>query len=110
MLKDVFLGGAYVSLPNATVEFAASKALASSAYPNYLPIAGKDFTVSNIKYFYGVTWVVVDVAPLGVTSDSCILVLHEVNGAYQSVLGPSNSFRTVDLGNLPVQVQQYLTT
>jgi hypothetical protein len=110
LLKDVILGGSYVSPTNAPIEFAASKALASNTYPNYLPIAGKDFTISNIRYFYGGTWVVVNVAPLGATSDSGILVLHEVNGTYQNVLGPSNSFRAVDLSGLPPQIQQYLTT
>lgn len=107
--RNLMFGGAsYVSLTNDPIGIATSKALESSSKPNYIPVEGKDFTISHVQYFYNQTWAVVNTQSVGSSSDPGTLIMEKINSVYQKVLGPDNSFQGVDFGGIPDQVVNYI--
>lgn len=98
----------YVSLPNNQISIDVSKNLISSSSPNFIPIEGYNFKISNIKYFYNQNWAIVYIQPINNWSDSSILILHKINGGYKTVLGPDSSFYGINFKGIPNQITTYL--
>ncbi len=73
-----------------------------------LPIAGRDYTLKNTKYFDNNGWVVVSVKGKNNTITDGLFVLKQTNGVYSVVLGPGTSFPSSATVAMPTDVQQYL--
>ncbi len=73
-----------------------------------VPVAGKDFSLKNGRYFVGDKWVVADIAPLKNNFDPGTVIIQKQNGAYSVVLGPGSDFDSSYLISLPREVGDYL--
>ena len=85
-----------------------SQSLAASQHASDLPLAGRDFTLQNIRHFDSQQWVVAKVQPVGNTFDPSLVVLEKINGSYEVVLGPGSAFESSYLLSLPEDVAHYL--
>lgn len=75
-----------------------------------LPVAGKDFQISKVKYFDKGQWAVASYKPVNGNFDPGILVMKKINGVYQTMMGPGAFFSVSYTYELPTDVSQYLTS
>jgi hypothetical protein len=71
-----------------------------------LPVAGKDFSFTAIRYFDNDAWSVVTIQET--SAGTAYLVLRQESGAYRAVLGPGTQFDTQYEKSLPNDVTTYL--
>jgi ABC-type xylose transport system substrate-binding protein len=85
-----------------------SQSLSNLGSHGSLPIEGKDYVLSSVRYFDNQTYAVAQVKPLNQVADPGSLVLQQINGTYRVILGPGTAFSSVDTQELPNDVVQYL--
>jgi hypothetical protein len=107
-VKSAVLGGPYVGLGYEPFYAPVSRVLESSYYPSYVPVEGKDYTITNVHYFNKQTWVLLSLQPVSTMFNPGIVVLHRASGSYVVVLGPDSSFHGVNLESLPPVVVNYI--
>lgn len=73
-----------------------------------VPEEGKDFKVTNSRYFEGNKWVVARFTSGGDSNNSAVVVLEKTPNGYQVVLGPGTSFSSSDVSNMPVELVTYM--
>jgi hypothetical protein len=72
-----------------------------------LPVVGKNFNITSTHYLDNRQWVVVSVSSIP-DNNSAVLVLQELDGNYQVVLGPGTLFLASDVQFMPTEVVNYL--
>lgn len=109
-IKPVLFGGAKVvtlkSAPPLTSQI--SQAFTSSANTGPLPVSGKDYTLTDTKYFDNRQWVVTSIKPLNQTITEGMAILQLQHGIYTVVLGPGTAFASTDVQTMPADLVQYL--
>jgi hypothetical protein len=110
--KNILLGGAKpIKLkPAPALAGIVSQSLAASSKQTSLPQPGKDFRLENIRYFDNNTWVIAGLKPLRDQFNSGVVVLKNIDGQYEVVLGPGSAFDSSYLLSLPSDVGNYLKT
>jgi hypothetical protein len=71
---------------------AVSQSLAGTQNANSLPVEGVDYSISDITYFSGSDWAVATIKSLKTDADPATVLLHQIKGQYQVVLGPGTAF------------------
>lgn len=73
------------------------------------PTPEEDFLLTNTTYFEDNTWVVTGIKflPEG-RLDGGLVVLEKTDGVFNVVLGPSTSFDSLSVDELPVSVGSYI--
>jgi hypothetical protein len=105
--RDVILGGITQTTYNPVPPLAGSISLSliNSGSSN-IPQAGKDFKITNTKYFDNKKWVVVSITQLPKMNPATVL-LEDINGLYIVVLGPGTLFSPSIAQSLPSDVTKY---
>lgn len=88
---------------------AVSRSINSSQTSNNPPLEGKNFKLQSTNYFDDKQWAVSSVTTIP-DNDTAIVVLQEVNGSYQVVVGPGTIFSSQQLQAMPSDVVNYLTS
>ena len=108
-LRPIILGTPIIRLntaPKLTGQIALSY---TSTSQQALPIAGKDFTLSNVQYFDNNQWIVANIKPLTARlPEGGMVVLGLNDGVYQVAVGPGTAFSSTSLQALPNDVIQYI--
>jgi hypothetical protein len=73
-----------------------------------LPQVNKDYKIAKAEYFDNNSWVVVNFSWLDDTGNDGVLVLKDMNGVYNPVLGPGSAFSSTATETLPKDVSLYL--
>jgi hypothetical protein len=87
---------------------AVSVALGPNSGNNYLPVAGRDYTLQDTHYFDHGDWAVTTVKPVSSNADTVYVVLEKINGNYQAVIKPGNLFSSSYFYSLPSELAEYL--
>lgn len=87
---------------------AISQSIGLSGASVTLPKAGEDYTIKSVRYFISGLWAVAVVEPAHGNSDSGVVILKKINGSYEVVLGPANSFSNSYRYTLPPEITLYL--
>jgi hypothetical protein len=86
-----------------------AQALQTAGQANSIPVPGKDFTLSNVKYFSNGTWAVVDIKPTDPNAfNKSIAILQKQQGVFRVILGPSSSLPRDYASSLPDDLNGYL--
>jgi hypothetical protein len=86
-----------------------AQALQTAGQANSIPVPGKDFTLSNVKYFSNGTWAVVDFKPTNRNAfNGGIAILQKQQGIFRVVLGPSSTLPRDYASSLPDDLNGYL--
>ena len=102
-------GSAVITLPQAShLGGVVAQSLYTGSGNAVLPIEGKDFKLTGIRYFDHNQWVVASVTPVQNNFDPGYVVLRQHAGAYQVALGPGNDFDISYTQSLPSDVASYL--
>lgn len=111
MVKSILLQGAPVVKlePAPALAGSISQSLGTSGGKASLQVAGKDYSLRDIRYFSDGQWAAVTVVPTHSKGDTVVVVLEKIKGDYQAVLGPGNLFSSSYSYTLPTEIVQYLS-
>lgn len=113
VIRLVVLGGVTKSAelePAPRLSGVISQSLYNGSSVVTLPLAGKDYTLEDVRYFEANKWVVASVKPMFRQFDSGLVILQLINGSYEVVLGPGSAFEKSSLLVMPRSVSSYLTS
>jgi len=110
LLVTQIIRSSYVSLDSAAaLSGQVAQASQSASSDESLPVPGKDFSLSDVKYLSNGNWAVVSFKP---TSDDSFnagfAILQKKDGIFRVVLGPSSTLSTDYTYSLPADVVGYL--
>lgn len=86
-----------------------SQSLFAGTLTSKVPVVNKSYRISNIRYWNNKAWITANFTSLDQADNSGTIILKNINGNYQLVLGPSNSFSSDYLISLPGNIGTYLT-
>lgn len=111
VLKSIILQGlSLVELGSAPpLAGVVSQSLGRPGSKTELPVAGKDYTLRDTRYFNNGQWAAATIVPTQSNGDTVIVIMQKINGTYQVVLGPANEFSSSYLYTLPPELSQYLS-
>lgn len=101
------------TLPSSPVSQAISQAVNSSSYAEKTFVEGKDYTLSNPRYFDNQTWFAsaLELRLESGQNDRALIVLKQASdGSYKTVLGPGTSFTADQMIGFPQDVVTYINT
>lgn len=106
--KLVLQGAKSVSLTDAPALTGQISLAFTNDASHTLPQPGKDYVLTNTRYFDGNDWVVTGITAKGQLVTDGMVVLHKQDGIYRVAMGPGSSFPSTQASALPGDVQAYL--